>query len=97
MEKYEELLSIFPTISPQYLKKQVLAVSRVKGPQDCSREVTKDLHIAFQSRVEGIWSMTPETQWELQKKEQEELEKWSGKIYFQQLFHRKICTIDRYR
>ena len=88
VEKYEELLSIFPTISPQYLKKQVLAVSRVEGPQDCSREVTKDLHIAFQSRVEGIWSMTPDerrqlptrTQWKLQKKEQEELEKWSGKM-----------------
>jgi len=87
-ERHEELLSIFPTISPQYLKRQVLAVSRVEGPHGSQREVTKELDIAFQSRVEMIWSMTPDerkelptrTQWEQKEKEEAELKKWSGNM-----------------
>jgi len=86
-EKYGELLSMFPTISPDYLLAQVQAVSRVEG-RSSSGEVTKTIIIAFQSMVERIWAMNPDmrrqlptrSQWEKKEKERVELEKWSGKM-----------------
>ena len=86
-ERHGELLSMFPTLSPQFLKEEVESVSRREGHL-LSREVTKDLAMSLQLRVERLWGMSEHersqlparSQWELKKKEEAELLKWSGKM-----------------
>ena len=87
VEKQEEFVSIFPTISPDYLYDQVQALTRVDG-RLLQRNITKDLNTAFQICVERIWSMSPHqrsllptrSQWEVMKKKEAELMKWSGNM-----------------
>eukprot|EP00092_Neocalanus_flemingeri_P005268 GFUD01005667.1.p1 GENE.GFUD01005667.1~~GFUD01005667.1.p1 ORF type:complete len:929 (+),score=262.59 GFUD01005667.1:112-2898(+) len=86
-EKYEQLLSMFPNICPEYLRNEVHMISR-KDEQVPTRDVTGDDDAAFEVSVARLWAMTPgdkeklptRTQWLLKEKERFELEKWSEKM-----------------
>ena len=92
LERHGQLLSMFPDLCPDYLLNDVLrAINKPNtADQDGSAPILNvaQLDTVFATHVERMFAMRPEekrllptrSQWETNRKEKEELEKWSGNM-----------------
>ena len=87
------MLTLFPDLCPDYLLHEV--VRTISKPQTADQDgggeeklQLEQLDTRLNSRVEGMFAMSPEergklptkAQWESKRKERKELEKWSGNM-----------------
>ena len=85
LEKHSQLLSMFPDLCPDFLLNDVVRRAINSSAQSLNVEQLDTLFAAY---VERMFAMRPEerrslptrSQWETNRKEKEELEKWSGNM-----------------
>ena len=92
LERHGQLLSMFPDLCPDYLLNDV--VRAINKPNTADQDGSapnpnvQQLDTLFATHVERMFAMRPEerrmlptrSQWETNRKEKEELEKWSGNM-----------------
>ena len=92
LERHGQLLSMFPDLCPDYLLNDVVRaiIKPTTADQDGSapNPNVEQLDTVFAAHVERMFAMRPEekrmlptrSQWETNRKEKEELEKWTGNM-----------------
>ena len=92
LERHGQLLSMFPDLCPDYLLNDVVRAINKPNTADQDGSATnlnvEQLDTVFATHVERMFAMRPEemmrlptrSQWETNRKEKEELEKWSGNM-----------------